>query len=45
METLTFDVRLLPSYSPPLPWTSIHSGGYLITKTNFIRSPIVSFLF
>lgn len=40
METLTFDVRLLPSYSPPLPWTSIHSGGYLITKTNFIRSPI-----
>ncbi|PBC25264.1 DNA-directed RNA polymerase [Apis cerana cerana] len=45
IETLTFDVHLLPSYCPPLPWTSIHSGGYLITKTNFIRSPNIDYQF
>lgn len=46
IPTLTFNVEFLPSYIPPLPWTSIHSGGYLITKSSFIRSPsIVSFLF
>ncbi|XP_031771738.1 DNA-directed RNA polymerase, mitochondrial [Apis florea] len=45
IQTLTFDVQLLPSYSPPLPWTSIHSGGYLITKTDFVRSPNIDYQF
>lgn len=37
LKTLTFKSLLLPSYSPPSPWVSIHLGGYLITKTDFIR--------
>ncbi|CAK9801498.1 DNA-directed RNA polymerase, mitochondrial [Anthophora quadrimaculata] len=37
--TITFDSLTLPSYSPPRPWISIYSGGYLITKTDFIRIP------
>ncbi|CAL7943645.1 unnamed protein product [Xylocopa violacea] len=37
LETLTFDSLALPSYGPPSPWISIYSGGYLITKTSFIR--------
>ncbi|XP_029040441.2 DNA-directed RNA polymerase, mitochondrial [Osmia bicornis bicornis] len=36
-ETLTFNSHILPSYAPPRPWTSIHNGGYLITKTDFMR--------
>lgn len=39
LETLTFESHLLPSYSPPSPWISIYLGGYLITKTDFIRIP------
>ncbi|XP_076753141.1 mitochondrial RNA polymerase [Xylocopa sonorina] len=39
LETLTFNSLLLPSYGPPNPWISIYSGGYLITKTDFIRIP------
>ncbi|XP_033195619.2 mitochondrial RNA polymerase isoform X1 [Bombus vancouverensis nearcticus] len=38
LKTLTFESLLLPSYSPPSPWVSIHLGGYLITKTDFIRT-------
>lgn len=38
-ETLTFDSLVLPTYAPPTPWVSIYSGGYLVTKTNFIRIP------
>ncbi|XP_050594187.1 DNA-directed RNA polymerase, mitochondrial isoform X1 [Bombus affinis] len=37
LETLTFESLLLPSCSPPSPWVSIYLGGYLITKTDFIR--------
>ncbi|CAK9811077.1 DNA-directed RNA polymerase, mitochondrial [Anthophora plagiata] len=39
LTTITFDSLTLPSYSPPSPWISIYSGGYLITKTDFIRIP------
>ncbi|XP_043592870.1 DNA-directed RNA polymerase, mitochondrial isoform X1 [Bombus pyrosoma] len=38
LETLTFESHFLPSYSPPSPWISIYLGGYLITKTDFIRT-------
>ncbi|KOX68053.1 DNA-directed RNA polymerase, mitochondrial [Melipona quadrifasciata] len=37
LETLTFDTLFFPSYGPPNPWISIYSGGYLITKTDFMR--------
>ncbi|XP_026669448.1 DNA-directed RNA polymerase, mitochondrial, partial [Ceratina calcarata] len=39
LETLTFDSLVLPTYAPPNPWISIYSGGYLVTKTSFIRIP------
>ncbi|XP_017791564.1 PREDICTED: DNA-directed RNA polymerase, mitochondrial [Habropoda laboriosa] len=39
IKSITFDSLELPSHSPPRPWVSIYSGGYLITKTDFIRIP------
>lgn len=36
-ENLIFDVTKIPMVSPPLPWSNMHSGGYLISKTNLIR--------
>nr|XP_012149174.1 PREDICTED: DNA-directed RNA polymerase, mitochondrial isoform X3 [Megachile rotundata]XP_012149175.1 PREDICTED: DNA-directed RNA polymerase, mitochondrial isoform X3 [Megachile rotundata] len=38
---LTFDSHILPSHAPPRPWTSIYSGGYLMTKIDFMRLPSV----
>ena len=42
LDTITFDSFLVPSHGPPRPWTSIYTGGYLITKTDFVRTPYYS---
>lgn len=36
-EDILFDITLVPMLSPPLPWTSYQAGGYLMSKTDFIR--------
>ncbi|XP_031781389.1 DNA-directed RNA polymerase, mitochondrial isoform X2 [Nasonia vitripennis] len=36
-ENLTFDTTLVPSLCPPRPWVSVHSGGYIVTKTDIVR--------
>lgn len=41
---LTFNVAEVPMVVPPVPWTSLFSGGYIIAKTNFIRLPHQAFL-
>jgi len=38
-EHLVFEASKIPMVCPPLPWTSIISGGYLITKSELIRLP------
>lgn len=38
-ETLTFDSQVVPSHGPPRPWTTIYTGGYIMTKTDFTRVP------
>lgn len=34
---LIFDVTMIPMLSPPVPWSSIHSGGYIAAKADLIR--------
>lgn len=41
-ETLTFETILLPTCSPPRPWIDIDTGGYLFSKTSFIRDPYMT---
>lgn len=41
-EELLFDVSAVPMLSPPIPWTTPLSGGYLLTKTDLIRLPTQS---
>uniref|UniRef100_A0A0K8SQM1 DNA-directed RNA polymerase n=1 Tax=Lygus hesperus TaxID=30085 RepID=A0A0K8SQM1_LYGHE len=36
---LTFNVNDTPSLCPPIPWSSLTSGGYIVAKTNLIRLP------
>lgn len=38
-ETLTFDANLVPMVCPPIPWTSPHSGGYLVMRSDLLRLP------
>ncbi|XP_046673153.1 DNA-directed RNA polymerase, mitochondrial isoform X2 [Homalodisca vitripennis] len=38
-EHILFDITLVPMLSPPLPWTSCQTGGYLMAKTDIIRLP------
>ncbi|RZC40231.1 DNA-directed RNA polymerase, mitochondrial, partial [Asbolus verrucosus] len=38
-ETLTFPSNELPMRCPPVPWTSIDSGGYLIAPCEVVRLP------
>ncbi|CAF5197185.1 unnamed protein product, partial [Rotaria magnacalcarata] len=38
--TLDFSCTELPCLVPPLPWLSSTMGGYLLTQTEFVRSPI-----
>lgn len=39
-SSLNFSCIELPSLVPPLPWLSSTMGGYLLTQTDFVRSPI-----
>ncbi|KAG5674913.1 hypothetical protein PVAND_004858 [Polypedilum vanderplanki] len=39
LETLTFDVNLVPMVCPPQPYWSIKNGGYLVAETDFLRLP------
>nr|CAD7259066.1 unnamed protein product [Timema shepardi] len=38
-EELVFDVTNVPMLTPPLPWSSMNSGGYLLARANLIRLP------
>ncbi|KAK2907712.1 DNA-directed RNA polymerase, mitochondrial [Channa argus] len=39
METkLTFDSYVMPMLCPPVPWTSVKFGSYLLTPTKLMRS-------
>ncbi|KAL1494494.1 hypothetical protein ABEB36_010085 [Hypothenemus hampei] len=38
-ETLTFPIVEVPMLCPPIPWTSLENGGYLISPTDFVRLP------
>lgn len=39
METkLTFDSYVIPMLCPPVPWTSVKSGAYLLTPTKLMRT-------
>ncbi|XP_053713267.1 DNA-directed RNA polymerase, mitochondrial [Synchiropus splendidus] len=39
METkLTFDSYMMPMLCPPVPWTSVKFGAYLLTPTKLMRS-------
>ncbi|XP_071439372.1 DNA-directed RNA polymerase, mitochondrial [Hetaerina americana] len=38
-DTLKFPARCVPMLCPPTPWTSVMSGGYLLTKADVIRLP------
>ncbi|XP_021914450.1 DNA-directed RNA polymerase, mitochondrial isoform X2 [Zootermopsis nevadensis] len=38
-EYLVFEVATVPMLCPPLPWSSITSGGYLTVKADLIRLP------
>ncbi|VVC37456.1 DNA-directed RNA polymerase, N-terminal,Pentatricopeptide repeat,DNA-directed RNA [Cinara cedri] len=38
-DDLMFDVSLIPMLSPPIPWTSINFGGYIVAKADLIRLP------
>jgi len=42
-EDLVFEAATVPMLCPPLPWTSIGSGGYLIAKADLIRLVIAWF--
>lgn len=36
-EDLVFEVAAVPMLCPPLPWTSVATGGYLLARTDLIR--------
>ncbi|CAG7820789.1 unnamed protein product [Allacma fusca] len=38
-DELNFDTNLLPMLCPPLPWSSVHTGGYLLSTTKLVRLP------
>jgi len=38
-DELIFDSNLVPMISPPLPWASIRTGGYLLSAAKIIRLP------
>jgi len=37
LDELTFDATLVPMVCPPLPWTSIRTGGYLLSAAKIVR--------
>ncbi|XP_060521264.1 DNA-directed RNA polymerase, mitochondrial [Cylas formicarius] len=38
-ETLTFPANEVPMLCPPVPWTSVDHGGYLLTPCDIVRLP------
>ncbi|XP_066246589.1 DNA-directed RNA polymerase, mitochondrial [Euwallacea similis] len=42
-ETLTFPANEVPMVCPPVPWTSINNGGYLISPTDVVRLPFQAY--
>lgn len=38
-EELSFETNLLPMRCPPLPWTSVTAGGFLLLETSLMRLP------
>uniref|UniRef100_A0A6M2DMP6 DNA-directed RNA polymerase n=1 Tax=Xenopsylla cheopis TaxID=163159 RepID=A0A6M2DMP6_XENCH len=38
-EYLYFEPNTVPMLCPPVPWTSITSGGYLVARTDLVRLP------
>lgn len=38
-ETLTFATNEVPMVCPPVPWTSVENGGYIISPTDLARLP------
>ena len=38
-EKFFFPINLVPMYCPPLPWSSMTNGGYLIAHSDLIRLP------
>lgn len=38
-KTLSFDANLVPMLCPPQPWTTPHSGGYILARSDLIRLP------
>lgn len=38
-ETLTFAANEIPMKCPPVPWISVHTGGYLISSCDVVRLP------
>ncbi|XP_059474955.1 DNA-directed RNA polymerase, mitochondrial [Neocloeon triangulifer] len=43
-ESLQFSTSDVPMLSPPVPWTSIRFGGYLIKSTEIVRLPLHAYL-
>lgn len=39
LEELAFDVGLVPMVCPPLPWSDVNSGIFLLTQTPLVRLP------
>ncbi|XP_064459637.1 DNA-directed RNA polymerase, mitochondrial-like [Ornithodoros turicata] len=39
LEELSFDVGVVPMVCPPLPWSCVQSGVFLLTQTPFVRLP------
>ncbi|XP_066197717.1 DNA-directed RNA polymerase, mitochondrial isoform X1 [Saccopteryx leptura] len=38
LRTMTFEAAEVPMLCPPLPWTSPHSGAFLLSPTKLMRS-------
>lgn len=38
-DTIKFNSNEIPMLCPPIPWTSIDSGGYLISHSDLVRLP------
>lgn len=39
IDTMNFKTCEVPMLCPPIPWTSVDSGGYLYTHTDLLRLP------
>ncbi|CAH1772672.1 unnamed protein product [Owenia fusiformis] len=39
IRSLTFDIYEVPMLVPPIPWTSVRSGGFMLASTKLVRLP------